>query len=74
MAGLPFYTLSIGKKVFILAKELQELFYRKYTNLEIDFRLKKIRNHLMPRLREWKEQAILRECEELLGEVDRCMR
>lgn len=67
MAGLPFYTLSIGKKVFISATELQELFYRKYTNLEIDFRLKKIRNHLMPRLREWKEQAILRRYEELRG-------
>ncbi|MER2261510.1 MAG: RNA polymerase recycling motor HelD [Psychrobacillus sp.] len=67
IVGLPFYTLSIGKKVFISATELQELFYRKYTNLEIDFRLKKIRNHLMPRLREWKEQAILRRYEELRG-------
>ena len=64
-SGMVFYTLKIAEKVFASSAELKELFYKKFTQFEIDFRLKKIRNLLIERLGIWSGEAIEIRHEEL---------
>lgn len=45
--GLAFYNLKIGDELLFSASELRHYFYTKFTGLEIDFRLKKMRTLLL---------------------------
>lgn len=53
-AGMPFYNLKVEGKLFVSAKKLTELFYEKFGSLDIDFRLKKIRNVLLEKIEQQK--------------------
>ncbi|MEK4128451.1 RNA polymerase recycling motor HelD [Solibacillus sp. FSL W8-0474] len=55
-AGMPFYNLKVEGKLFVSAKKLTELFYEKYGALDIDFRLKKIRNVLLEKVGQQKSK------------------
>ncbi|WP_339215016.1 RNA polymerase recycling motor HelD [Solibacillus sp. FSL W8-0372] len=54
--GMPFYNLKVEGKLFVSAKKLTELFYEKYGALDIDFRLKKIRNVLLEKVAQQKSK------------------
>ncbi len=57
-SGMCFFNVKMADRVFASAKELTQLFYEKYGDLDMDFRLKKMRNFLEQRLTVWKDKAI----------------
>lgn len=52
--GMPFYNLKVEGKLFVSAKKLTDLFYDKFSALDIDFRLKKIRTVLLEKIEQEK--------------------
>lgn len=53
-SGMPFYNLKVEGKLFVSAKKLTDLFYDKFSALDIDFRLKKIRTVLLEKIEQEK--------------------
>lgn len=53
-SGMPFYNLKVEGKLFVSAKKLTDLFYDKFSTLDIDFRLKKIRTVLLEKIEQEK--------------------
>ncbi|MEK4423926.1 HelD family protein [Solibacillus sp. FSL K6-1523] len=64
-AGIPFYNLKMGEEVFISARKLSQLFYEKFGELDLDFRLKKIRTVLHAKLNERKHKELKLRMKEL---------
>ncbi|MER1987207.1 MAG: RNA polymerase recycling motor HelD [Solibacillus sp.] len=64
-SGMPFYNLKMGEEMFISARKLSHLFYEKFTGLDTDFRLKKIRTLLENQLRERKSRELKERLKEL---------
>ncbi|MEG0473464.1 MAG: AAA family ATPase, partial [Solibacillus sp.] len=64
-AGIPFYNLKMGEEVFISARKLSQLFYEKFGELDLDFRLKKIRTVLHAKLRDRKQKELNMRMKEL---------
>lgn len=62
---IPFYNLKIGDEAFISAKELSQLFYKKFAGLDIDFRLKKIRSYIVEALAKRKQSEYKKRLKEL---------
>lgn len=62
---IPFYNLKMGEETFVTAKELSQLFYKKFAGLDTDFRLKKIRTLLLSQLEAHKAKEFKTRLKEL---------